>query len=171
MAVKKEENTSANVMDVFFNGWWNQVDFIEEMEQKTLQTIKDQNEWLKGTRVQYTQMEDNSKKLTSEWKSNVQKLVEENNIPTYGANFPDLVNKLEEIGHRTQTIAFLPGKTSLDILSTSGDQLERTYTKAMGQQQKTRDEFSKAYEGVMEQFKQTQMGVFKLFEFNPSVLK
>ncbi|MBM4762769.1 hypothetical protein [Bacillus sp. B15-48] len=171
MAVKRDEKQNTNVMDIFFNGWSNQFEYIEEIEQKSLEAIKNQNEWIQGTRNQLCQMEENSKKLTSEWKENAQKLLTDNKLAFNGVNLTELVEKMEEIGHRSQTIAFLPGKASLDLLSTTGEQIEKNYTKAIGQQQKTRDEISKAYEGVFEQMKQTQLGIFKLFEFNPSLSK
>ena len=172
---KKEETkvTNVNVMEVFFNGWMKQTEMIEEIEQRALQTIKDQNEWIKGNRDQFLKIEENSKKLTSEWTTNVRKLIDENNVGfnvSNFSNFPDLVSQLEEIGHRTQTLAFLPGKTSFDLISTTGAQLEKSYSRAIDQQKKQREEFTKAWEDAFEQMKQAQNGMFKFFEFIPTNL-
>ena len=164
MAVKKEVQGSANVIDVFFKGWLNQIKLIEEVEEKSLQVIKSQKEWIQGSREQFVQFEENSKKLTTEWKSNLQEFIIKSQGEVGGQDFTEWLNKIEDIGHKSQTIAFLPGKASFDILLNSRDQFEKTYIETLDQQKKTREELTKAYEEVLEQFKQSQWSAFTPLE-------
>jgi hypothetical protein len=164
MAVKKEDLKAANVVDVFFKGWLNQLRLLEDIEQRSLQVIKSQKEWIQGTREQFNQFEENSKKLTTDWKVNVEEFVAKGQKEVGGQNFSELLNKIEDIGHKSQTIAFLPGKASFDILLNSRDQFEKTYIDALEQQKKAREELTKVYEESLEQLKQSQFSLFKPFE-------
>ncbi|MGJ9459985.1 hypothetical protein [Oceanobacillus sp. CF4.6] len=174
MVAKKESNktTNGNVMDFFLNDWWNQFTSFEKMEQQSIQGIESQKEWIDGTREQLCQLEENSKKLTTEWKTSAQSLFENsNNQELSGQDYQEWLNKVEEIGHKSQTIAFLPGKTSLEILSKSTAQFEGTFVKTVEQNQKIRDETTKAFDGVFEQMKQTQKSMFQFFDFKPGIAK
>lgn len=164
MAVKKEDLKAANVVDVLLKGWLNQLRLLEDIEQRSLQVIKSQKEWIQGTREQYLQLEENSKKLTTDWKVNLEEYLAKNQKDANGQNVSELLNKIEDIGHKTQTIAFLPGKASFDILLNSRDQFEKTYVDALEQQKKAREELTKVYEEVLEQYKQSQFSFFKPFE-------
>jgi hypothetical protein len=164
MAVKKESLNAANVVDVFFKGWSNQLSLFEEIEQRSLQAIKSQKEWIQGTREQYNQLEENSKKLTTDWKVNLEEFIAKSQKETGGQNVSELLDKVEDIGHKSQTIAFLPGKASFDILLNSRDQFEKTYIETLEQQKKAREELTSVYEEALEQFKQSQFSFFKPFE-------
>lgn len=157
MVVKSESNCYSNVMETGFVGWWSNFDFMNEVEQRSLQAIKNQREWIEGTKDQMSQIEENSKHLTKDWKTSVQEVA--------GDNFYEWENILEEISHTSQSISFLPGKTSLNILCSMNDQFEQTLTSAISQQQKTREEFSKVAEDMIEQWKEAQMELFKPFQF------
>jgi 23S rRNA pseudoU1915 N3-methylase RlmH len=156
MTAIKEDSKSINVMDVIFNGWVSQLKAFEEMEQKSIQVIKSQKEWIEGTRDQFIQIEEDSKKLTSDWKANVVELLEKNQKEFGTQNVAELLNKLEDIGHKSQAIAFIPGKASFDILLNSRDQFEKSFLDALEQQKKSREDLTKAYEEVIEQLKQSQ---------------
>ncbi len=170
MAVKKGDIKSANVMDAFFKGWSNNFDLFEEMEQKALQAIESQKEWIQATQDQFFQMEENSKKLTTEWKTNVQEILAKNQKELGGQNLSEWTDKLEEIGHKSQTLAFSPGKASLEILSNSHAQFEATFINSLNQQQKNRVELTKSLDSIVEQLKQTQLGAQKSFEIPVNIL-
>nr|WP_295970049.1 hypothetical protein [uncultured Bacillus sp.] len=161
MAVRKEDLKAENVVDVFCKGWLNQFKLLEEIEQRSLQVIKSQKEWIQGTRDQYLQFEENSKKLATDWKENLEELLAKGQKEVGGQNYSELLNKIEDISHKSQTIAFLPGKASFDILLNSRDQFEKTYIDTLEQQKKAREELTKVYEDVLEQIKQSQFSLFK----------
>ena len=168
MAAKKDGNKNPEQGK---NGWWNQFDLLEEMEKRSIQVIGNQKDWVKGARKELDQLEENLKKLTTEWKTTTQKFVSENNKELGGQDYQEWLNKLEDIGHKSQQIAFLPGKTSLDILSKSTEQFEETFVNASEQNKKLREEMTNAFDGVYEQMKQTQKTMFQFFPFNPSTSK
>ncbi|WP_087974298.1 hypothetical protein [Oceanobacillus rekensis] len=170
--VEKKANTkskSENVVDNLWGAWMNQGEFFETIEYQSLKNIESQKEWLKGTNEQFCQLEDNSKKLATEWKTGAESFLGSNKSILAGGDYQEWLNKLEEVGHKSYSIAFLPGKTSLEILSKSTDQLEDTVVKAIDQNRKTREEATKAFDGVMEQLKQTQKGMLQFFQYNPGV--
>lgn len=175
MATKKEDKF-VNVLDVFWDGWFNSFktfqSFQNGVEQKSIQAIEAQKEWIQSAREQLAQLEEDSKKLTSELKINFQDVLTKAQSEFGGENFSEWTEKFEEIGHKAETIAFSPSKISFELLSKSHAQLESTIKKAIDQQQKNREEVINAIGGYVEQLKQTQNGVLKSFDFfNPLIVK
>lgn len=157
---KKNTPQSTNALDVLLN----QLNLFELVEQTSLQTIENQKDWIQATRDQFNQMEVNSKKLTTEWAANLQDILSKNQKEFGGQNFTELTDKLEEIGLESQSLFFSPGKASLEILSNSHAQFEETVTHALEQQRKNREELTNAISSIVEQLKQTQVGILKSFE-------
>lgn len=168
MSEKKNSNQGPNKRNAM---WWNPFDLVEAFEEKSIQAIENQKEWVHGTREQFNQLEENSKKLTTEWKANTQTFVTENKKELGVQGDQEWLNKLEDIGHKSQQIAFLPGKTSLDILLKSTEQFEETFVNRTTQNKKIREETTDAFDGVFDQIKQTQKEMFQFFRFNPSASK
>ena len=175
MAVKKDEK-ALNVIDVFWDSWFNSFKTFNSLqdgaEQKSLQAFEGQKEWIQATRDQLTQLEEESKKLTSEWKSNLQEVLNKSQFDFGAQNLTEWTDKFEEIGHKTESLAFSPSKATIDLLSKSHAQLELALKKAVEQQQKNRAEVLNAIGGYVDQLKQTQNGVLKTFElYNPLIAK
>jgi phage-related protein len=175
MAVKKDEK-ALNVIDVFWDGWFNSFKTFNSLqdgaEQKSLQAFESQKEWIQATRDQLTQLEEESKKLTSEWKSNLQEVLNKAQIDFGTQNLTEWTDKFEEIGHKAEALAFSPSKATIDLLTKSHAQLESALKKAIDQQQKNRAEVLNAIGGYVDQLKQTQNGVLKTFElYNPLIAK
>ncbi|KHF40543.1 hypothetical protein [Halalkalibacter okhensis] len=162
MVAKKETNNSNSG---FVKDWWSQFNYIEEFETRTLQAFDSQREWIEGTKEQINQFEENSKKMTTEWKTSTQSLLENYNKALGGQNYQDWLNKLEEIGHKSQAIATLPSKASLELLSKSTDQLQETFANTIAQNQKMREKTTNAFEGLFDQWQQTQPQMFKFFDY------
>lgn len=159
MVTKKENNKS----------WWNQVNFVEELEQFALQSIKNQKEWINATKEQLVQLEDHSKKMTTDWKNNVQTVFEKANIELDGQQ--NWFNKIEEIGHKSQMMAILPSRTSLEILDRSNEHYEEMFMNTMAEAKKVREEGLKVFDAAAEQMKEMQNGMFNLFGMKPLVSK
>lgn len=175
MAVKKDEK-ALNVIDVFWDSWFNSFKTFNSLqngaEEKSLQAFESQKEWIQATRDQLTQLEEESKKLTSEWKSNLQEVLSKAQIDFGTQNLTEWTDKFEEIGHKAEALAFSPSKATIDLLSKSHAQLESALKKAIDQQQKNRAEVLNAIGGYVDQLKQTQNGVLKTFElYNPLIAK
>jgi flagellar biosynthesis chaperone FliJ len=175
MAVKKDEK-ALNVIDVFWDSWFNSFKTFNSLqngaEEKSLQAFESQKEWIQATRDQLTQLEEESKKLTSEWKSNLQEVLNKAQIDFGTQNLTEWTDKFEEIGHKAEALAFSPSKATIDLLSKSHAQLESALKKAIDQQQKNRAEVLNAIGGYVDQLKQTQNGVLKTFElYNPLIAK
>ncbi|WP_216830838.1 hypothetical protein [Alkalihalobacterium elongatum] len=169
MVEKKTKNEK--VMDMYSLNWWNQDNILEDMEQRSLQAINSQKEWIEGTRDQFFQFEENAKNLTTEWKTNAQTLMDNYNKTSDGQQYHEWLNKLEEIGHKSQAIAAIPGKTSLDIIAKSNAQLEELVVSSSAYNKKMREQTSKVMDGFYDQMKEMQMGMFKPFEFFPGMQK
>jgi hypothetical protein len=175
MALKKDEK-ALNVIDVFWDSWFNSFKTFNSLqdgaEQKSLQAFESQKEWIQATRDQLTQLEEESKKLTSEWKSNLQEVLNKSQFDFGAQNLTEWTDKFEEIGHKAESLAFSPSKATIDLLSKSHAQLELALKKAVEQQQKNRAEVLNAIGGYVDQLKQTQNGVLKTFElYNPLIAK
>jgi phage-related protein len=176
MAIKKDEKEALNVIDVFWDGWFNSFKTFNSMqnnaEQKSFQAFESQKEWIQATKDQLSQLEEESKKLTSEWKSNLQEVLNKAQIDFGAQNLFDWTDKFEEIGHKTESLVFSPSKATIELLSKSHAQLESALKKAIDQQQKNRAEVLNAIGGYVDQLKQTQNGVLKTFElYNPLIAK
>lgn len=163
MAVKKEEKKFTNPFDIVWE-WNNNLSSLENFENKSLQAIEVQKEWINSTSDQISNLEDNTKKLTSEWKTFVQNGLAKSSNELAGKNVSQWVDKLEEIGHKSQAIAFSPAKASLEIFSKSHANFESIYVNSLNELQKNRLEFFKPFEGFVEQFKQTQQSFLKSFQ-------
>lgn len=170
MSKVTNEAKATNVFNIF-NVWSSNVDVLERIEDQSIQAIGKQKEWIDSTSDQLTELEVYSKKLTTEWKNNVQEGLAKNPNVYGEANFTEWVNKLEEISHISQNLAFSPAKASLEIFAKSHDNFETFYVNALEQQQKNRADFFKPFENANEQFKQTQEKLFKPFEDAAEQLK
>ncbi|PAQ16590.1 hypothetical protein CD798_00440 [Bacillaceae bacterium SAOS 7] len=164
---KKETNKSIDVIDVFWDGWFNGFKTFyssqDGLEQRTLQVFERQKDWINSSRAQISKLEENSKKLSSEWKSNMMNS-SWNQQELGGKNLAEWVDQLEEISYTTQELAMSPGKASIEMLSKSQAHLEETYKNALEAQQQNRAEVLKACEDLINQLKQTQKGMLQSFE-------
>lgn len=176
MAPIKKDEKFVNVIDVFWDGWFNSFKTFHSLqdgvEQKSLQSFESQKEWLQTTREQLNHLEQESKKLTTEWKTNLQEVLQKAQTDFGTQNLTEWTNKLEEAGHTSETLAFSTSKATVEMLSKSHAQLESALKKAIEQQQKNRTEVLNAIGGYVNQLKQTQNGVLKTFElYNPLIAK
>lgn len=176
MAPVKKDEKFVNVIDVFWDGWFNSFRTFNSLqngfEEKSLQAFETQKELIQSTREQLNKLEEESKKLTTEWKNNLQEVLKKAQFDFAATNLTEWTDKLEEVGHKAETLAFSPSKASVELLSKTQAQLELALKKAIEQQQKTRTDVLDAIGGYVEQLKQTQNGVIKSFEvYNPFVTK
>jgi phage-related protein len=176
MAPVKKDEKYLNVIDVFWDGWFNSFKTFHSLqdgvEQKSLQAFESQKEWIQSTREQLNQLEEESKKLTSEWKANFQEVLKKAQTDFGAPNLTDWTERVVEAGNKAETLAYSPSKATIDMLSKSHEQLEIALRKAIDQQQKNRAEVLNAIGGYVDQLKQTQNGVLKTFEFyNPLIAK
>src|SRR6476661_6147932 len=146
MAVKKNDEKglnvdekALNVIDVFWDGWFNSFKTFNSLqsgaEQKSLQAFESQKDWIQSTRDQLSQLEEESKKLTTEWKSNLQEVLNKAQVDFGTQNLTEWAEKFEEFGHKAEALAFSPSKATIELLSKSHAQLETTLKKAIEQQQ------------------------------------
>jgi hypothetical protein len=176
MAIKKDENKFINVMDVFWDGWFNSYRTFHTIqngvEEKSLQAFESQKEWIKSTGDQLAKMEEDSKRLTTEWITNLQDILSKAQIDFGLQSTVDWTDRIEEYGHKAQTLAFSPSKGSLEVAEKTLAQLEETFKNVIDQQQKNREEVLKAVEGFVDQLKQSQASATKSIElYNPLIAK
>jgi hypothetical protein len=174
MAVAKKEEQVVNVIDVFWDGWFNSFktfqSFQKEVEEKSLQVFESQKELVQAASNQLTQLEEESKKLTTELKSNVQEVLK-NALSVIGAeNLLEITDKFEEAGKKVESLAFNPSKATIEVLSKSHAQLEKALKEAIAQQQKNRAEVLNAIGGYVDQLKETQNGVLKSFDLSNALV-
>lgn len=176
MAPVKKDEMNVNVIDVFWDGWFNSFKTFNSLqngfEEKSLQAFESQKDWIQATREQLNKLEEESKKLTTEWKFNLQEMLKNTQTEFAAPNLTEWTDKLENIGHTAETLAFSPSKATVELLSKSQAQLESALKKAIEQQQKARADVLNAIGGYVEQLKQTQNGMIKSFEiYNPFLAK
>lgn len=173
MAPVKKDEKIVNVIDVFWDGWFNSFKTFQSlqsgMSQKSLEFFESQKDLIKSTLEQLSQLEEETKKLTTDWKANFQEVLKKAQID-FGVS--ELTDKIEEAGHKAETFAFSPSKATVELLSKSHAQIESALKKAIDQQQKNRAEVLDTIGGYVDQLKQTQNGVLQSIEsYNPLVAK
>lgn len=157
MAAKKEETKSANV----FGGFWEGSNLLEKAEQNYLQMLESQKKWIESANVQVEQWEDNAKKLATDWKLIAQDSITNNTKIPLDSNAITWFNHLEEITHKSQSLSFIPAKTSLELLNQTHTNFSTLYTDTIKQQQKTRSDLYKPFENALDQWKQTFTRAFE----------
>src|ERR1700719_741655 len=157
MEIRKEDGLG-NVMDVFWDGWFNSFktfnSFQSGVEQKSLNAMESQKEWIELFHNQLVDLEEDSKKLTTKWKTNLQDVLNRNGNEMDTENLFELVDRYEEIGN-------IPFKASYELLSKSHAQLETILKEALDQQQKNRANVLNAVADYVNLLKQAQNLVFK----------
>lgn len=161
---KKEAIYASNFMlDSWVNSLNAAVSLQEKFEKKPLQAFENQKEWAHSVRDRLFQAENESKKMTTEWKISAQNAVSKNEQEPGEGSYAKWADQLEEIGHKTQTIVFSSGRNSLELFSKSQAQLEAAYKQALEQQQQSRIDYLQVVEEWAGQIKQTQKNVLKSF--------
>lgn len=176
MASKKEETKLVNVLDVFWDGWFNSYRTFHTIqngvEEKSLQAFESQKEWIKSTGDTIAKLEEDSKRLTTEWISNLQDVFSKAQIDLGYQQTAEWTERFEEFGHKAQSLAFSPSRGSLEVAEKTLSQLEETFKNVIDQQQKNREEVLKAVEGFVDQLKQSQASATKSLEqYNPLIAK
>lgn len=172
MAVKKKENSDVNVLEIFWDGWFNSFKTFHslqnEVEEKSIEVFESQKQWINSTGEQLKRLEESTKKLTSNWFENLQNILTKNQFEFGGQNIIDFTEKLEEYGIKTDALDFSPSQAYTELASKSHAQLEEALKIAITQQQKSRVEILKALEVYIEQIREAQNGVLTSFEsYNP----
>jgi hypothetical protein len=168
MAAVTEEK-AFKVIDVIFEGWFDSLKTIQSLqngvEQKSIQAFEDfQKELIQSTRDQLVQLEEESKKLSAEWKEIFQEVLKKAGTK----NVTEWAGKFEEVGLQAEKLAFGPSKKTLELLSKSQAQLETSLKEAIDQQQKNRSEALNKISGFVGELKQTQNDFLKNIElYNP----
>jgi hypothetical protein len=165
-----------NVMDVYWDGWFNSFKMFQSIqngvEQKSLQAFESQKNWIQTTRDQLSQLEEDSKKLPTKWKTNLQDVLNKGQNEFDRQNILEWANRFEELGIKAETLAFSPYKAYFELLLKSHAQLETTLKEALDQQQKNRAEVLNAIASYVNLLKQAQNVVLKSFEiYNPLIEK
>jgi hypothetical protein len=174
MAVAKTDEKGINVIDVFWDGWFNSFktfqSFQKGIEEKSLQAFESQKELFQATHEQLAKFEEESKKLTAEWNANLQEVLKKS-LPDFALqNLTEWTNKFEEVEQKVEALAFNPSQKTIDALSKSQAQLETALREAIEQQQNNRAEVVNAIGGYVDQLKETQNSVLKPFELNNALL-
>ena len=153
-----ETAESKTGVDLIWNDWLNSFQTLDvlqnEVEEKSLQAFEKQKELLDATRKALGKIEEESDKMTAEWKRNLQTTAvatQKSQIDPMSSNW---LNLFEDVNEKVQTLTWNPSRAMLDLYSQSQDQLESNYKKALEQQQIGRQEALKSIETITEQMKQ-----------------
>jgi hypothetical protein len=125
---KVVEEKVTNVIDVFWNGFLNSFkvfqSFQNGVEEQSLEAFESQLELVETTLEQLIKFEEESKKLTAEWKANLQEVLN-NALTGYGVhNLTEWTDKFKEVEQKVEALAFSPSKKAFEALSESQAQLE-----------------------------------------------
>lgn len=155
----KDENLAFKEVDSLWDGWLNSFKTLQtnqnDLEQKSLQAFEKQKELLDKTRETLVGMEDETTKITGQWKENLKKTVKLDEAENAAPIVSNWVNQVEEFNDRVQTLSWTPSKVMLDIFSQSQNQLESNVKMALDQQQTNRNDALTAISELTEQMKQT----------------
>jgi DNA integrity scanning protein DisA with diadenylate cyclase activity len=171
---KSVDEKVSNVIDVFWDGFFNSFktfqSFQNGVEEKSLEAFEKQLELFESTFKQLINFEQESKKLTAEWKVNLQEAVT-NTLTGYGVqNLTEWTDKFEEFEQKVESLTFNPSEKAFKVLSESQTQLESALKEAIEQRQQDRAEVLDVIDEYVDQLKQTQINVLKTLKLNNSLL-
>lgn len=160
-----EAKQSFTEVDLLWDGWLNSFKTLQtyqnDLEAKSIQAFEKQKELINTTRETLVGMENETNKLTGEWKENLQKTVKTVNKEQAGPIVSNWMNQVEEFNDKVQALSWTPSKVMLDLFSQSQDQLESNVKLALEQQQTGRSEALKAIGELTEQMKETHKGILE----------
>lgn len=167
MVARKAEKQSVNSFDVIWDGWFSSIKSFymvqNDLETRSLESVKRQKEMLEVTKEQLEKLEQEAKELSKEWKENVQQQFQQV-LPYQNEQVQQWMNKLEEVRTTMQDLTMSPYKNMMDMLIQNQNQMECVFTEMMNHQKKNRDELLKTLEGVTEQQKKAQEAFFSTFQ-------
>lgn len=176
MAPVKKEEKCLNVIDVFWDGWFNSFKTFQSLQdgvgQKSLEVFESQKEFIQSALDQLAKFEEETKKLASDWKVNIQDALKKAQSDFGAPNLTEWTDKFEEAAQKAESYTFNPSKATVELLTKSQAQLESALKKVIDQEQKNRTEVLNSIGGYVDQLKETQNGVLKTFDvYNPLVAK
>jgi hypothetical protein len=170
VVVEKVSNVIDLFWDVFFKGFKTFQSFQNEIEEKSLEAFERQFELFDTTLEQLIKFEQESKKLTAEWKANLQQTLN-NTLSGYGAEkLTEWTEKFEEFEQKVETLAFNPSKKTFAALSESQAQLELALKEVIDQRQHNRAEVLDVIGEYVDQLKQTQNELLKTLKLNNTLV-
>jgi hypothetical protein len=163
-----------NVIDLFWDGFFKGFktfqSFQNEIEEKSLEAFEKQFELFDTTLEQLIKFEQESKKLTAEWKANLQEVLN-NTLNGYGAqNLTEWTDKFEEFEQKVESLTFNPSKKTFAALSESQAQLESALKEVVEQRQQNRAEVLDVIGQYVGQLKQTQNDLLKTLKLDNALL-
>ncbi len=173
MAVVKKEEKAVKVIDGIFEGWFDSIKTIQSLqngvEQKSLQAFEDlQKGFIQTTRDQLIQLEEETKKLTAEWKEILQEVFKKAGVN----NLTEWTDKFDEVGQKAEKLAFGTSNKTLELFTKSNELLEKNLKEAIELQQKNRSEVLNKINGFVGELKETQNELLKNIEqYSPLVTK
>jgi hypothetical protein len=149
-------------VDLLWDGWLNNFKtlqgFQSELEEKSLQAVEYQKQFLDSTEKTLRRMEEESSKVTQVWSEQLQ-----SSVQVASSNQDQLIsdwkNKIDEINNNVQSLSWNPSHTLLELFTQSQVQLEETVKEALKQQRNGRSEILKTIENLTEQAKQTHKSI------------
>lgn len=153
------ENSAFEEVDSLWDGWLKSFKTLQtyqnDLEKKSLQAFEKQKELIDKTRETLVGMENETTKITGQWKENLKKTVKLDEAENAAPIVANWVNQVEEFNDKVQTLSWSPSKVMLDIFSQSQNQLESNVKMALDQQQTNRNDALNAISQLTEQMKQT----------------
>lgn len=154
-----QPKTVLSEVDSLWDGWLNSFKTLQtyqsDLEEKSIQAFEKQKELIDKTRETLVGMENETTKLTGQWKENLKKTVKMEDTEKAAPIVSNWVNQVEEFNDKVQTLSWTPSKVMLDIFSQSQNQLETNVKMALNQQQTNRNDAIKVISEMTEQMKQT----------------
>lgn len=154
-----QSNQTLTEVDSLWDGWFNSFKTLQtyqsDLEKKSIQAFENQKDLINKTRETLVGMENETNKLTGEWKENLKKTVPVADTEKANPIVSNWMNQVEEFNDKVQTLSWTPSKVMLDLFSQSQVQLESNMKLALDQQQNNRHDALKAISDLTEQMKAT----------------
>ena len=154
-----QSNQTLTEVDSLWDGWFNSFKtlqtFQSDLEKKSIQAFENQKDLINKTRETLVGMENETNKLTGEWKENLKKTVPVADTEKANPIVSNWMDQVEEFNDKVQTLSWTPSKVMLDLFSQSQVQLESNMKLALDQQQNNRHDALKAISDLTEQMKAT----------------
>ncbi|MFD3447492.1 polyhydroxyalkanoic acid inclusion protein PhaP [Microbacteriaceae bacterium 4G12] len=162
------ETKSYELVDAFWKNWFQSISTLsstgKQMEQLTLETLKQQQDSLhkmaEGMETMEQEMKQHFSQLNSQY-TDYMKQIAGNQV---ASQMEEWQEKWNELSQQMQQYSLSPTKTSLSLLSQASGQFEETIKQLISQNQQQREDIQKQLENFSQDIKTMQLDLVQKFE-------
>lgn len=162
------ENKPYEMVESFWSNWSHSLSLLtsagKQMEQFTLETMKQQQEAFHKLTEGMEAMEQDIKQYASQMSTQYTDYMKQLTGGQFSAQIDEWQEKWNDLSQQMQQASVSPAKASLSALSQTSGQFEETLKQFISQHQQQREEVQKQMENFLQELKSMQLDLVKKVE-------